>query len=383
MAEDSGQEKTEDPTPKRIKEAREKGDVPRSKELATTLVLMAAVFSVIIFGSQLAERMLGIMESNFVLDRQAIFDTNKLFSHFGMSAWDALIGLSGVFGVLVIAALVGPIALGGWNFSADSIAPKGSRIDPLAGIKRMFSLKALVELFKAIAKFSLVGGFAILILWTIRNDILALATFEARPAIDSALDIIIWVFMALSAVLILVAVVDVPYQLYEYTEKMKMTLQEVKDELKNTEGKPEVKGRIRQLQREIAQRQMMSAVPEADVVITNPTHYAVALKYESGGEGEGRGAPVMVAKGADFVALKIREIAEAHDVPILSAPPLARAIYHSTEIDDEIPSGLYMAVAQVLAYVFQLKRYKSRDADRPTELKVGELPIPEEFKADQ
>lgn len=379
MAEDSGQEKTEDPTPKRIREAREKGDVPRSKELATTLVLMAAVFSVIMFGAQLAERLLGMMESNLILDRQAIFDINKLLAHFELSVLNALIGLAGVFGVLLVAALVGPIALGGWNFSADSISPKGSRIDPLAGLKRMFSLKSLVELFKAIAKFSLVGGFAILILWTIRNEILALGTFEARPAIDEALNIIIWVFMALSAVLILVAIVDVPYQLHEYTEKMKMTMQEVKDELKNTEGKPEVKGRIRQLQREISQRQMMSAVPEADVVITNPTHYAVALKYE----GEGRGAPVMVAKGADFVALKIREVADANDVPILSAPPLARAIYHSTEINDEIPSGLFMAVAQVLAYVFQLKRYKSRDAERPSELKADDLPIPDEFKNDQ
>ena len=376
MAEDSGQEKTEDPTPKRIREAREKGDVPRSKELATTLVLMAAVFSVIIFGAQLAEHLLGLIESNFVLDRQAIFDPNKMLSHFEVSVWEALLGLAGVFFSLVVASIVGPIALGGWNFSGDSILPKGSRIDPLAGIKRMFSLKSLVELFKAIAKFSLVGGFAILILWNIRGDILALATFEPRPAIDSALEIIIWVFMALSAVLILVALVDVPYQLYEYTEKMKMTLQEVKDELKNTEGKPEVKGRIRQLQREIAQRQMMTAVPDADVVITNPTHYAVALKYE----GDDRNAPIMVAKGVDFVALKIREIAEANDVPILSAPPLARAIYNSTEINDEIPSGLYMAVAQVLAYVFQLKRFKSRQAERPTEVKVDELPIPDEFK---
>ena len=380
MAEESGQEKTEDPTPKRIKEAREKGDVPRSKELATLLVLMAAVFSVIIFGSLLADSMIGMVESNLMLDRQAVLDPNKMLAHFESSVAEAILGLAGVFFSLLIAALVGPIALGGWNFSADSIAPKGSRISPLAGIKRMFSLKSLVELFKAVAKFSLVGGFAIIILWNLRSDILALGTFEPRPAIDAALDIIIWVFMALSAVLILVALVDVPYQLYEYTEKMKMTLQEVKDELKNTEGKPEVKGRIRQLQREIAQRQMMGAVPEADVVITNPTHYAVALKYEEQGGG---GAPVLVAKGVDFVAFKIREVAEEHDVPILSAPPLARAIYHSTEINDEIPSGLFMAVAQVLAYVFQLKRFKKREAERPTELKVKDLPIPDEYSDDQ
>ncbi|WP_420599296.1 flagellar biosynthesis protein FlhB [Neptuniibacter sp.] len=375
MAEESGQEKTEDPTPKRIREAREKGDVPRSKELATTLVLMTAVASVFVFGAQLADKLLGIVESNFILDRQSIFDTNKMLAHFEVSAWDAVLGVSGIFSVILVAALIGPIALGGWNFSSKSLAPKGSRISPLAGIKRMFSLKALVELFKAIAKFSLVGGFAILILWNLRSEILALATFEARPAIKEAIDIVVWVFMALSAVLILIAMVDVPYQLYEYTEKMKMTLQEVKDELKNTEGKPEVKGRIRQLQREIAQRQMMKSVPEADVVITNPTHYAVALKYD----GEGRGAPTLVAKGVDFLAFKIREVAEEHDVPILSAPPLARAIYNFTELEEEIPSGLYMAVAQVLAYVFQLKRYKKQQAEKPTDIKVDKLPIPDEF----
>ncbi len=375
MAEESGQEKTEDPTPKRIREAREKGDVPRSKELATTLVLMTAVASVFVFGAQLADKLLGIVESNFILDRQSIFDTNKMLAHFEASSWDALLGVAGIFSVILVAALIGPIALGGWNFSSKSLAPKGSRISPLAGIKRMFSLKALVELFKAIAKFSLVGGFAILILWNLRSEILALGAFEARPAIKEAIDIVVWVFMALSAVLILIAVVDVPYQLYEYTEKMKMTLQEVKDELKNTEGKPEVKGRIRQLQREIAQRQMMKSVPEADVVITNPTHYAVALKYD----GEGRGAPILVAKGVDFLAFKIREVAEEHDVPILSAPPLARAIYNFTELEEEIPSGLYMAVAQVLAYVFQLKRYKKQQAEKPTDIKVDKLPIPDEF----
>lgn len=379
MAEESGQEKTEDPTPKRLREAREKGDVPRSKELATTLVLLASVASVFVFGGQLADKMLGMMEHNFILDRQSVFDPNKMLAHFEISVWEAILAVAGVFAVILLAAIIGPIALGGWNFSGQALAPKGSRINPLAGIKRMFSLKSLVELFKAIAKFALVGGFAILILWNIRGDILALATFEPKPAVAEALEIIIWVFMALSAVLILVAVVDAPYQLYEYTEKMKMTLQEVKDELKNTEGKPEVKGRIRQLQREIAQRQMMQEVPEADVVITNPTHFAVALKYD----GENRGVPILVAKGADFVAFKIREIAEENDVPVLSAPPLARAIYHSTEIEDEIPSGLYVAVAQVLAYVFQLKRYKERQAERPSTLNLDKLPIPDEFKDEQ
>lgn len=376
MAEDSGQEKTEQPTPKRIREAREKGDVPRSKELATTLVLMAAVLSVMIFGSGLAEHLIGMMESNFVLERQDVFDTNKMLKRFNDSSWNALLGLASIFAVLGLAAFVGPIMLGGWNFSGKSLAPKGSRINPLAGIKRMFSLKSLIELFKAIAKFMLVGSFALIILWNIRTDILALASLEPHVAIGAALDIVTWVFMALSAVLILIAAIDVPYQLYEYTEKMKMTLQEVKDEMKNTEGKPEVKGRIRQLQREIAQRQMMKDVPDADVVITNPTHYAVVLKYD----GENREAPILVAKGADFIAFKIREIAEEHKVPVLSAPPLARAIYHTTEIQEEIPSDLYMAVAQVLAYVFQLQRFRKQQDIMPDKLRVDELPVPDKFK---
>ncbi len=377
--EDSGQEKTEQPTPKRLKEAREKGDVPRSKELTTMLVLMAAVLGAFIFGGQLVERMIGMMEHNFLLDRRAVFDSNAMIAHLGVSIREAGLALAGIFGLIVVAAIVGPIALGGWNFSAQALQPKGSRIDPLAGIKRMFSLKSLVELFKALGKFALVGGFAMLILWQIRGDLIALGNSPERPAIQAALEIVTWVFMVLSAVLIIIAAIDVPYQLYDYTHKMKMTLQEVKDEMKNTEGKPEVKGRIRQLQREISQRRMMKAVPEADVVITNPTHYAVAVRYDS----ESRNAPIVVAKGVDFVALKIREIAAEHEVPMLQAPALARAIYHSTELDDEIPSGLFMAVAQVLAYVFQLKRYRDHnDVSVPRQPDLEHLDIPDEFKTD-
>jgi len=377
--EDSGQEKTEQPTPKRIKEAREKGDVPRSKELTTMLVLMAAVLGAFVFGGQLVERMIGVMEHNFLLDRTAVFDNNAMIAHLGMSVREAGLALAGIFGLIVVAAIVGPIALGGWNFSAQALQPKGSRIDPLAGIKRMFSLKSMVELFKALGKFALVGGFAMLILWQIQGEIIALGNSPERPAIQAALEIVVWVFMALSAVLIIIAAIDVPYQLYDYTHKMKMTLQEVKDEMKNTEGKPEVKGRIRQLQREISQRRMMKEVPEADVVITNPTHYAVAIRYDS----ESRNAPIVVAKGVDFVALKIREIAAEYDVPILEAPPLARAIYHSTELDDEIPSGMFTAVAQVLAYVYQLKRFRDHhDVSAPHQPDLNRLEIPEEFKAD-
>jgi flagellar biosynthetic protein FlhB len=379
MAEETGQEKTEEPTAKRLQDAREKGDIPRSRELSATALLLAAAASALLFGSQVAGSMMDIMRESFSLDRRDMFDPARMFTHLGEALYEGFLSLWGFYLLTLLAALLSPIALGGWNFSGQAIQPKGSRINPLSGIKRMFSLKALIELFKALAKFLLVGSFAIMVLWLDQPDLIALAREAVEPAIAHSLQILGWSFLVMSLSLIIISLIDVPFQLYDDNTKMKMTLQEVKDEMKNTEGKPEVKGRIRQLQREIAQRKMMTEVPEADVVITNPTHYAVALKYDQ----QGGGAPRVVAKGADFVALRIREIAEEHDVPLLSAPPLARALYHATEIGDEIPAGLYQSVAQVLAYVFQLKRYKQRMEEAPTPLRDEDLEIPEEFRRDE
>ncbi|MBV0934015.1 flagellar biosynthesis protein FlhB [Marinobacterium weihaiense] len=376
MAEETGQEKTEEPTAKRLKEARDKGDIPRSRELSATALLLAAAASALLFGSEVAGTMMNIMVESFSLDRRDAFDPARMFSHLGEALFEGFFSLWGFYLLTLLAALLSPIALGGWNFSGQAIQPKGSRLNPLSGIKRMFSLKALIELAKALAKFLLVGSFAIMVLWLDRPDLVALAREAVEPAIAHSLQILGWSFLVMSLSLIIISLIDVPFQLYDYNKKLKMTLQEVKDEMKNTEGKPEVKGRIRQLQREIAQRKMMSDVPEADVVITNPTHYAVALKYDQGGSG----APRVVAKGADFVALKIREVAEANDVPLLSAPPLARALYHATEIGDEIPAGLYQSVAQVLAYVFQLKRYRQRLDEAPAPLRDDDLDIPDEFR---
>ncbi|GGK72911.1 flagellar biosynthesis protein FlhB [Amphritea balenae] len=377
MAEDSGQEKTEEPTAKRLRDAKEKGDVARSKELATTILLLAAGGAALIFGGLVTDKMAGMMRYNFALDRQSVVDPSLMLAHLGYSLSEALQAFLGFFMIVLVAAIVGPIALGGWNLSAKSMAPKFSRIDPLAGIKRMVSLKALIELFKALAKFLVVGSLSFFVLMASKEALFSLGSQAVAPAMSHATEIVIWAFLIMSSTLILIVLVDVPFQIYDYTKKLKMTLQEVKDEFKNTEGKPEVKGRIRQLQREISQRQMMSAVPDADVVITNPTHYAVALKYDQ----SGGGAPIMVAKGADFVALKIREIAVEHDIAVLSSPALARAIYYSTELDDEIPAGLFKAVAEVLAYVFQLQRHKQRQGPRPKEL--DENPdIPTEFRRD-
>lgn len=380
MAEnEDGQEKTEEPTQKRLDDAREKGDIPRSKELATMALLLASIAAAVVFGTMLVEQMAEIMLYNFSLDRAAAFDSNLLFNHLGASVFKALMGISGFFIMVLLAALISPIALGGWNFSAQALAPKFNRMNPLSGIKRMFSMKALVELIKAIAKFLLVGSFGVISLWIIHNDLLRLGTSDVVVAMGDAVELLMWVFLVMCVALVIIAAIDAPYQLYEYNKKLKMTLQEIKDEMKNTEGKPEVKGRIRQLQREIAQRSMMGDVPDADVVITNPTHYSIALKYDS----DVRDAPIVVAKGADFIALKIREVASEHDVPLLQAPALARAIYYSTEIGEEIPSGLYNAVAQVLAYVFQLRRAKVYRDSMPVKPAESDFEIPDDLRRDE
>ncbi len=378
MAEqDSSQERSEEATLKRRQDARDKGDIARSKELNTTAVLLAGSSGLLIFGDTIAGGMAGMMRFNFVLSRDDAFDVNLMADHLGSSINHGLMSLSPVFVMLVIAALVGPIALGGWSMSGKALIPKGERMNPISGLKRMFSARALVELVKSIAKFLLVASLAILILHVSTPNILAIGKREALGAMATAVSVVGWAGLGLSATMILISLIDVPYQLWDHSRKLKMTKQEVKDEMKNTEGKPEVKTRIRQLQNELSQRRMMSAVPEADVVITNPEHFAVALKYNS----DNMGAPVVLAKGADFVAQKIREIANANDVTVLEAPPLARAIFYSTEIDHEIPAGLYVAVAQVLAYVFQLRRFRQGKAKNPGVF--PNVPIPENLRRDE
>lgn len=378
MAEDSGQEKTEDPTPKRLKEAREKGDVPRSKELNTTVLLMVSAAAVLFLGAGIISDLGEMMKGSLSLSREEIFDTKYMIINFGSSSIEALWAVIVFMVVVLIAAFTGPISLGGWNFSSKAIAPKASRMDPLAGLKRMFSLKALVELAKAVGKFLIVTALALVFLNAVQTQLYDLGKMEIFGAMSSAVNLIGWAFLIISLSLIIISLADVPYVLYDSAEKLKMTLQEVKDEMKNTEGKPEVKGRIRQMQYEISQRQMMKDVPGADVVITNPTHYSVALKYEDGH----RSAPIIVAKGSDFVALKIREIAKEHQVPVLQSPPLARALYYSSEIGEEVPVGLFKAVAQVLAYVFQLKRHNANTAEKPIMPKEKDIDIPTEYQRD-
>ncbi len=378
MAEsESGADKSEEPTEKRLRESREKGQLARSRELSTVAVTLGGIGGLLASGGGLAQALMAMMQGTFELSRETLLDEGSMASLLMGSGLMALEAIMPLLIALLIASIVGPVALGGWLFSAKAMAPKVSRMNPAAGLKRMFSTKALVELLKALGKFLVVLGVALLVLSAYQDDLLSIAKQPLDLAIMHSVEIVGWCALWMACGLIIIAAVDVPFQLWDNKQKLMMTKQEVKDEYKDSEGKPEVKSRIRQLQREAAQRRMMQAVPEADVVITNPTHFAVALKYD----GDKGGAPRLVAKGGDFVALKIREIAQEHKVTVLESPALARAVYYSTELDQEIPAGLYLAVAQVLAYVYQLRQYRSGKGRRPDPL--NNLPIPPDLRRDE
>ncbi|CAD5202260.1 flagellar biosynthesis protein FlhB [Pseudomonas sp. FEN] len=378
MAEsESGQDKTEDPTDKKKRDAREKGEVARSKELNTFAVMMAGAGALLVFGGALAQQMAELMRLNFSLTREVVVDQRYMGIFLMHSGEIAIWAVQPILLSILLAALIGPISLGGWLFSAGTMAPKFSRMNPLAGIKRMFSTKALMELLKAIGKFVIVLFVGLSVLSSDIDDLVRIAHEPLEMAIIHSLQVVGWSTLWMSLGLLIIAAVDVPVQLYEAHQRLLMTKQEVRDEHKDQEGRPEVKQRIRQLQREMSQRRMMAAIPEADVVITNPTHYAVALKYDA----EKGGAPVLLAKGSDFLALKIREIAVEHDIMLLESPALARSIYYSTELEQEIPAGLYLAVAQVLAYVYQIRQHRAGKGKRPDPLK-GDLPIPPDLRRD-
>lgn len=375
MAQESedGQEKSEEPTERKREQAREKGQVPRSRELTTTFLMLASSILLYSLGGYMGRGLEGVMKSFLTIDRAVIFgelETARLF-------WDAigqgLMIIAPMALVLLVVAVGTPALLGGWLMTFESMTPSLEKMNPLKGLKRMFGFKGLVELGKGIGKVAVVGSSAWLVYSMFEDDFLLLSSEPLHQLIAHAADIIFWAFLIMSCSLILIAAIDVPFQLHEHTKQLKMTKQEVKEEFKDTEGKPEVKSKIRQMQHQIAMGRMMDKVPEADVVVTNPTHFAVALKYDQ----IHMDAPKVVAKGTDLIAARIREIARENDIPLFEAPPLARALYHTTQIDGEVPSGLYVAVAQVLAYVYQLRnawRYRTKQPQRP------DPEVPEEFE---
>lgn len=373
MAEnEDGQEKSEDPTAKKKSESRKKGQVTRSKELTTLFMLIASIIGIMFFAKDMIEVITNIMRNNFSVERDVLFHSEELFIHFKGELTAMVKALIPLFILMLITAVLSSAVLGGFNFSGESLVPKLSKLNPIKGLKKLFGTNGLIELIKSIFKIILMGGIAVYFLWEAKNEIYGLSEEPFPGAFIHAMELITWQFLLVSLGMIIVAMIDVPYQIWSNMKQLKMTKQEVKDESKSSEGSPEIKGRIRQKQREVAQQRMMGDVPKADVIITNPTHFAVALQYDPNGSG----APVMLAKGADLVAMQIRNVAQAHEVPILEIPPLSRAIYHSVEIGEEIPAGLYVAVAQVLAYIFQLK---DGEIDKSMKPELSDLPIPPEY----
>ncbi|HFD0646650.1 TPA: flagellar biosynthesis protein FlhB [Vibrio parahaemolyticus] len=375
MAESDGQERTEEATPRRLQQAREKGQVARSKELASASVLIVGAIALMWFGESLARSLFSIMSRLFDLKRDEIFDTTKLFDIALGAMTDLLFPLFLILITLFVAATIGAAGVGGISFSAEAAMPKLSKMNPLSGLKRMVGMQSWVELIKSILKVVLVTGVAMYLIQASQADLIQLSMDVYPQNIFHALDILLNFILLISCSLLIVVAIDIPFQIWQHADQLKMTKQEVKDEYKETEGKPEVKGRIRMLQREAAQRRMMADVPQADVIVTNPEHYSVALRYKQKTDR----APVVIAKGTDHMAMKIREVAREHDITIVPAPPLARALYHTTELEQEIPDGLFTAVAQVLAFVFQLKQYLKRGGQRP-KIQDYDLPIPPEHR---
>ena len=372
MAEEQlGQERSEQPTSKRLDESRKKGQVARSRELNMLFVMIASILFLWGLGGWMIETGGELVTYALSPSGELLTNPRLLPSHLASVITSAGSLLTPFLAVTVVAALAGPALMGGLLFSPQAIAFKIEKLDPIKGLGRVFSTKGLIELVKALLKFFLISVVAILLFLSMEGEVMKLVSLNVKEAIVRSGEMIIWAVLLLSLTLVLIAAIDVPYQLWSHNKQLKMTKQEVKDESKETDGRPEVKARLRQLQREASQRRMLEDVPQADVVITNPTHYSVALKYDA----EGASAPIVVAKGADLIALKIRSIASEHEVPIYSEPPLARAIFGSTEIGDEIPAPLFLAVARVLAYVFQLARASATDyVPRP-----DAVPLPDGF----
>lgn len=356
MAEnENGQEKTEEPSQKRLQDARDKGDVPRSRELATVAVFGAGVASLLALGGGVTARAKDWMRAALSPDVALLDSPQHLFGHTGELLLSFMWILAPLLLATLLACFVAPAVMGGFNFAAKGLVPDLKKLDPMAGLKRIYGPEGLAELLKSLLRVLLVGGAATLFLWPAMPRLRAMLHQPLEQAAAGGMKFALWMLMATAAAMLLVALVDAPYQKWNWRRKLKMTRQELREEMKESEGRPEVKGRIRQLQQQMSQRRMMEDLPTADVVVVNPTHYAVALRYD----GDAMRAPRVIAKGIDEMALRIREVAGLHRIALVEAPPLARVLYRDAEIGQEIPVKLYAAVAQVLSYVYQLRSWRA------------------------
>jgi flagellar biosynthetic protein FlhB len=363
VAEESDLERTEPASPRRLEQAREEGQIARSQELGAFAVMAAAGVATWVMGAHLLGGFTGLMRQGLTLPAAAAFEPDRMLVLLGQQGMNGFLVIAPILVAAFIAALAAPMLLNGWLFSFKPLQPDFSRLNPLSGFGRVFSVAGLVELLKAIAKVVVVGGVAALVLWNSLDAVVSLTRETPEAAINHAARLVGWTLILVVFGMVLVVAVDVPFQLWNHARRLRMSKDELKRENKEMEGDPHVKARIRSLQREAARKRMFAEIPKADVVVTNPTHYAVALAYRE----NSMRAPRVVAKGQNLVAARIREIAAEHRVPILEAPPLARALHRHTDIGDEIPETLYTAVAEVLAYIFQL-----RQPARPG----GHIPLP-------
>lgn len=370
-ADDSDMEKTEDASPKRLEKAREDGDIPRSRELAACAVLFTSGMAIMMLGKPMGEALKDVLRQGLRFDQALAFEPELLITHLLKVIEQVMWAFLPLAVIIVAVAVASPILVGGWVMSQKSLMPNFGKLNPIKGLSNLISKNSAVELVKSIAKTLLVASVGYAIVKKDLQPMLGLSEMPLESGISAINDYMVTGFLTIASALVLIAVIDVPYQLYQYAQKHKMTKQELKDEAKEAEGSPEVKGRIRQQQREMARRRMMSNIPTADVIITNPTHYAVAVRYK---EGE-NGAPIVVAKGVDTIAQKIKEIAAEHQVMTLESPKLARALYAHTELEREIPQALYAAVAEILAYVFQLRVFRQHGGVRPA--MPDNVPVPD------
>jgi len=373
MAETDKRDQTESPTQKRIEDARRRGDVPRSRDLGAASVTLAGALGLYSLGGLLSGRLMDLMRSGLQLTPAEALGADSTTLALGAALGRAAQLMAPLLGLLFAAAVLAPLAIGGWNFSAEALVPKWERLDPLSGLQRVFSLRGFIELSKSLARFLVVALVAYLVLRHQFRAFTALSMEPVGPGLAHALSLTGTAFIALGGALGAIAAVDVPLALWQYNRSLRMSREEIREESRDAEGSPESRNRIRRSQQDMARRRMMEQVPRADVVITNPTHYAVALRYD---ETRMR-APVVVAKGADLVALRIRELAREHAVPLIEAPPLARALHGACDLGDEIPSRLYAVVAQVLTYVYQLRAARRSGAPLPAtpSLEVPDPPV--------
>lgn len=362
MAEESDLERTEPASSRRIEQAREEGNVPQSRELSAFIITAIGVACLWLIGPWLAERSEAIMRHGLSIERQAVFDAAAMGLTFSALAWEGLTLLIPIMLATVIGAFLTPFLLDSWVISSKAMALNFERMNPIKGLARMFSWRSFAEMFKSLLKAALLGG---VVVWIVRHEqdkLFALIQQPVETALHSFADMLLFASLMLVAGLAIIAAIDVPYQIWQYYVRLRMTKEELRQEFKEMEGDPYLKARIRGQQREMARQRMMAEVPKADVVVTNPTHFAVALKYDP----DAMGAPTVVAKGMNLIAQNIRALAEEHHVPVIEAPPLARALHRHTEIGDQIPAALYTAVAEVMAYVYRLNEYLAGGSPPPS-----------------